>query len=397
MDNSSSTSKRRSLTLSSRLLQKRHSASPQNRVRASATQDVTKDLARDVTDTPRSPNTLDIAENVECTPPHKKLHSLDDSLDFSPHAANLSPSCLFSQTLVTGSPEVSWRWNCDGRGDKVNTTSDSGFDSEEFGPNAPARRKQVRVDAALEYRRKQLDNKQRQAQQLRDQELLQQRYDKLHKHLEQQQFEEASPSPPIPVETASVTVADDPALADFLNDSDTDCFLLEATQQLESNLAPKQAATTPTRHNDSDYFLLEATQQLESKLATKQAATTPTSHHRKSPSKEKRASFYMKFLEDESESEDWFSALDEVMLEATQPKKPRISLQRYKSMPNNTAATNGGNANSSSNENGTNNKCPSSSLPPGKVETPGIKRHASSHALSPATSCVRGNLFGRRK
>ncbi|KAH8311560.1 hypothetical protein KR044_006908 [Drosophila immigrans] len=389
MDNSSSTSKRRSLTLSSRLLQKRHSASPQNRVRASATQDVERDVASEAADF-----TL---ENVDSTPPHKKQYSLDDSLDFSPHA-NLSPSCLFSQTLVTGSPEVSWRWNSDGkgRGDKVNTTSDSGFDSEEFG--APAARRKQKVDAAFEYRRKQLDNKQRRAQQMRDHELLRERCDKLHRHLEQQFAcdattqpvtpsppQPATPSPPQPVTPSPpqsppsnqnpVAAATDAALEDFLNDSDTDCFLLEATQQLESNLVPKQPAA--------------------------KQATTPTSHHRKSPKenhhrkspKEKRASFYMKFLEDESESEDWFSALDEVMLEASQAKKPRTSLLRYKSMPNNTTTsttsvvTNGSTVSSSL---AANTKCSSStassSAVNGKLATPGIKRHASSHALSPATS-----------
>ncbi|KAH8359114.1 hypothetical protein KR093_004471 [Drosophila rubida] len=354
MDNSSTTSKRRSLTLSSRLLQKRHSASPQNRVRASATQEG----GRDAADTSCSPTTLDIAESVECTPPHKKSYSLDDSLDFSPHA-NLSPSCLFSQTLVTGSPEVSWRWNCAGnaRGDKVNTTSDSGFDSED----APARRKQVRVDAAFEYRRKQLDNKQRRAQQIRDHELLRERCDKLHRQLTDKSPESLrSPAPPAPPSPKVAAVAADAALADFLNDSDTDCFLLEATQQLESQVVTKQP-------------------------------TTPKSHH-KSP-QEKRSSFYMKFLEDESESEDWFTALDEVMLEATQPKKPRISLQRYKSMPSNTTNAD---ASSSTSSSANNTKCISSSTVTrnghkhdnvgGKLETPGIKRHASSHALSPATS-----------
>ncbi|XP_034485801.1 uncharacterized protein LOC117790455 [Drosophila innubila] len=376
MENTSTMSKRRSLTLSSRLLQKRHSASPQNRVRASATQDVARDG-----DTPRSP-TVNIVENVESTPPNKKMHSLDDSLDFSPHN-NLSPSCLFSQTLVTGSPEVSWRWNCDGngRGDKVNTTSDSGFDSEEFGPGALKqidRRKQVRVDAANEHRRKQLDNKQWRAQQIRDHELLRERCDKLHRQLDQQLA--APPSTalePEPYSSSKVAaVAADPALADFLNDSDTDCFLLEASQQLESDLAPKQA------------------------LKQASVSTTPTSHHKSH--KEKRSSFYMKFLEDESETEDWFVALDEAMLEATQPKKPRTSLQRYKSMPSNTAsdATISNIIVSSSLT--TKPSCSTSSAvsgsgKAGKADTPGFKRHASSHALSPATSSVRGNLFGRRK
>jgi len=133
----------------------------------------------------------------------------------------------------------------------------------------------------------------------------------------------------------------------------------------------------------------------------------------------------MKFLEDESETEDWFVALDEAMLEATQPKKPRTSLQRYKSMPSNTITTdaNVGNISVSSSLTTKPSSSTSSSslngnvLGSSKMDTPGIKRHASSHALSPAISngkwceynigfvkiysfyvfLARSNLFGRRK
>lgn len=282
---------------------------------------------------------------MESTPPHKRMQMLDDSLDFSQYSS-LSPSCLFSQTLVTGSPEVSWRWQCDnnGRRDKANTTSDSGFDSEEFGADAykrRERRKQVRADAANEHRRKQLDNREWRAQQIRDHELLRERCDKLHRQLDQQ-IAAPEATETNSTKSAAIEAVADPALADFLNDSDTDCFLLEASQQLESKV--QKAEQTP-------------------------AATTPTSHTKKK--NEKQCSFYMKFLEDESETEDWFVALDEAMLEATQPKKPRTSLQRYKSMPSKAA----------DNVVSTNTMCSTSSS-----DTPRIKRHASSHVLSPATS-----------
>ncbi|XP_064549767.1 uncharacterized protein LOC135436189 [Drosophila montana] len=374
MENASTINKRRSLTLTSRLLQKRHSASPQSRVRASASQEAPNDG-----DSPRS-STVRLADNVESTPPNKKNHTLDDSLDFSPRNS-LSPSCLFSQTLVTGSPEVSWRWNCDnnGRGDKVNTTSDSGFDSEEFGPNAckqKDRRKQVR-DAANEHRRKQFESRQWRAQQIRDHELLKERCDKLHRQLLDQQTAAPEATADAPASEIAAAAAD-PALADFLNDSDTDCFLVEASQQLESKLAPKQ---TPRQAP---------------------AATTPTSHHKSH--KEKQSSFYMKFLEDESETEDWFLALDEAMLEASNPKKPRLALQRYKSMPSKTAADASVSASVSCSAS-TDKHCIASSSSSSSAanagmtmsDTPRIKRHASTHALSPATSSARGNLFGRRQ
>ncbi|EDV92626.1 uncharacterized protein LOC6564436 [Drosophila grimshawi] len=368
MENASTVSKRRSLTLSSRLLHKRHSASPQSRVRASATQET----EREAEGSPGSP-TVTVRDSVESTPPHRTMHTFDDSIDFSPRTS-LSPSCLFSQTLVTGSPEVSWRWNCDNNarhGDKVNTTSDSGFDSEEFGPNAYGhreRRKLARADAAIELRRKQLDNRHWRAQQIRDNELLRERCDQLHRQLDQQHMEPATPEVPKAVEAVAAD-----ALSDFFNDSDTDCFLLEATQHLESKQSPKRTSSV--------------------------AATTPTSHLKRH--KEKQSSFYMKFLEDESESEDWFTALDEAMLEATQPKKPRTSLQRYNSMPSKTGAdvTVGHNV-SSCGVAPISASCSTSSAAAGvssMSDTPRIKRHASSHTLSPATSTARGNLFGGRR
>lgn len=330
-------------------------ASPQSRACATAAEDADADASLCESPTARRP------PNVESTPPSKKMHSLDDSLDFSPH--NLSPSFLLSQTLGTGSPEVGWRWNSEsnGRGDRVNTTSDSGFDSEEFGPGAfkqRDRRKQVRVDAANEHRRKQLDNKKRRAQQIRDHELLKERCNKLNKQLHQHCAAQEDPSKEpielpteIPPAVEHPAMGSDPALADFLNDSDTDCFLLEASQQLESKEPPAKAPVV----------------------------TTPKTH------KDKRASFYMKFLEDESETEDWFVALDEAMLEATQPKKQRNSLQRYKSMPSKTVADASVSNVTTSTSSGSAVTC---SVVQGKSDTPrnAIKRHASSHALSPATS-----------
>ncbi|KAH8417667.1 hypothetical protein KR222_003944 [Zaprionus bogoriensis] len=356
MENAPIINKRRSLTLGNRLLHKRHSASPQSRACASASASAAQEPGCDVD----ACGSRASAVNVECTPPSKKMHSLDDSLDFSPHNNRLSPSFLFSQSLVTGSPEVGWRWNSESttRGDRVNTTSDSGFDSEEFGLGAfkqRDRRKQVRVEAANEQRRKQLDNKQRRAQQLRDHELLKERCDKLHRQLDQHSGALVE-SPEAPLPAAEPPHAADAALADFLNDSDTDCFLLEATQQLESQSQLAGGHKSPV-------------------------VTTPTSHSK--CSKEKRASFYMKFLEDESESEDWLVALDEAMLQATQPKKPRISLQRYKSMPSNTAADTGVSNVAVTTSSSGSAVC---SVVAGKAETPRIKRHASSHALSPASA-----------
>ncbi|XP_016998440.2 uncharacterized protein [Drosophila takahashii] len=381
MDNSAFI-KRRSLTLSTRLLQKRHSASPQSCGRPGSGHDVSVSL-----ETPGSPNASTIGvitSDVESTPPHKHKPSLDDSVDFSPRLdVSLSPNCLFSQTLATESPEVGWRWN------RSNATTDSGFDSAEMGSLSQRERRRQIAFKGVEDRRSQLDNEQWRAKQMRANDLLKERCARLNSQLDQIAVSEAvnplqTPKipPPVAARTRSACkkvepepepVLPDP-MADFLNDSETDLFLLEASQQLESKVehqeAPKPKPST---------------------------STTPTSHHHNA----KRPSFYMKFLEDESEGdEDWLSALEEAVQQATMPKKPRTSLQRYKSMPT-TGGSSGGvstltNVVASGQGSST---CTSSSSASGSglKNTPRIKRHASSHALSPATSHARGKLFGSRK
>ncbi|EDV43590.1 uncharacterized protein Dana_GF18569 [Drosophila ananassae] len=373
--------KRRSVTLSTRLLQKRHSASPQSCGRPGPGQDVTLSA-----EAPGSPSSIvTISDDGESTPPHKRAPSLDDSVDFSPRLdVSLSPNYLFSQTLATESPEVGWRWN-------RSSTTDSGFDSAEItavSQNTRDRRRQIAFKGC-EDRRSQLDNEQWRAQQMRAREMLKERCDKLHRQLDQVAVSEkpipgTKVVPPVAARTRSASkktepkplapppVAADP-MADFLNDSETDMFLLEASQQLESKIDTQNACESKPKVS---------------------AITTPTSHH-----KTKRPSFYMKFLEDESESEDWLSALEEAVEQATMPKKPRTSLQRYKSMPT-TGDTSSGISTITSVTSGrgcSTNTSASNASGTALVNTPRIKRHASSHTLSPATSHARGKLFGSRK
>ncbi|XP_020811451.1 uncharacterized protein LOC110186578 [Drosophila serrata] len=373
--------KRRSLTLSTRLLQKRHSASPQScgRPGSGSAQDVSCS-----SETPGSPSSaVSITDDVESTPPHKRQPSLDDSVDFSPRLdVSLSPHCLFSQTLAIESPEVGWRWNR-----SSNATTDSGFDSAEL--SVRDRRRQITFKGC-EDRRSQLDNNQWRAQQMRARDLLKERCDKLHRQLDQVAVSEKVPEPmetprvsvPVAARTRSASKRPSPEsqppepalpvadpMVDFLNDSESDMFLLEASQQLESKL--------------------------EEQKPPKPAGTTPTSHH-----KAKRPSFYMKFLEDESESEDWLSALEEAVQQATMPpKKPRNSLQRYKSMPTTGDASSGISTLTNVMAGNGPATCTSASSASGSAlaDTPRMKRHASSHALSPATSHARGKLFGSRK
>ncbi|KAH8363249.1 hypothetical protein KR084_007509 [Drosophila pseudotakahashii] len=373
MDNSAFI-KRRSLTLSTRLLQKRHSASPQSCGRPGSGHDVSASL-----ETPGSPNASTIGvitSDVESTPPHKHKPSLDDSVDFSPRLdVSLSPNCLFSQTLATESPEVGWRWNRS----SSNATTDSGFDSAEIGSLSQRERRRQIAFKGVEDRRSQLDNEQWRAQQMRANVLLKERCARLNSQLDQIAVSEpVNPQqtpripPPVAARTRSACKKAEPApepvlpavadpMADFLNDSETDLFLLEASQQLESKVEHQEAPKPST-------------------------STTPTSHHHNA----KRPSFYMKFLEDESEGdEDWLSALEEAVQQATMPKKPRTSLQRYKSMPTTGGSSSGvstlTNVVGSGRDSST---CTSSSTASGSglKNTPRIKRHASSHALSPATS-----------
>ncbi|XP_022212552.1 uncharacterized protein LOC111067640 isoform X2 [Drosophila obscura] len=380
--------KRRSLTLSARLLHKRHSASPQNCGRPVGGNDAT-------TDAPGSPSSIvGPVDDVECTPPNKKSLSLDDSVDFSPRMdISLSPNCLFSQTLATESPEVGWRWNRNSNSNasvnlnpnKINTTTDSGFDSAELAAGKLKDRRRQLTMKGCEDRRNQQDNDLWRAKQIRARELLKERCDKLHRQLDQVAVSETPKPvpamvPPVAARTRSASkrptpepaapVAD-PAFADFLNDSETDMFLLEASQQLESKMVTQGTGSTAT-------------------AAT--TTTTPTSHH-----KTKRPSFYMKFLEDESESEDWLTALEEAVDQATMPKKPRTSLQRYKSMPTTGDISVGNGSCDNGSSKGSAAGASTSSALSSMAETPRIKRHASSHALSPATSHARGKLFGSRK
>uniref|UniRef100_A0A6P4EH03 Uncharacterized protein LOC108043309 n=1 Tax=Drosophila rhopaloa TaxID=1041015 RepID=A0A6P4EH03_DRORH len=373
--------KRRSLTLSTRLLQKRHSASPQSCGHPGSGHDVSVS-----SETPGSPNAscmVVTTSDVECTPPHKHKPSLDDSVDFSPRLdISLSPNCLFSQTLATESPEVGWRWNR-----SSNATTDSGFDSAEIGSLSQRERRRQIAFKGCEDRRSQLDNEQWRAQQMRANVLLKERCARLNSQMDQVAVSEAvvpiqAPRipPPLSARTRSAcklistetvlppTAAADP-MADFLNDSETDLFLLEASQQLESDIKP-QDAPKPS------------------------LSTTPTSHH-----KTKRPSFYMKFLEDESESEDWLTALEEAVQQATMPKKPRTSLQRYNSMPTTGDSSSGVSTltNVMAGKGPATYTSASSSSGSELKDTPRIKRHASSHALSPATSHARGKLFGSRK
>ncbi|XP_030370845.1 uncharacterized protein LOC115621361 [Scaptodrosophila lebanonensis] len=408
MENTPKVHRRLSTTLSNRLHQKRHSSSPQSHRGAS----VADSPAPPVSPTAELNN---CANNVECTPPNKKTLSMDDSVDFSPRLdISLSPSCMFSQTLATESPEVGWRWNrnsnsANRRNNRVNTTADSGFNSAETAErNFRERCKQkTENDNGYVARRNQQDNEQWRAQQIRARELLKERCNKLHKQLEQVASSSklsvsanaiiaapitASASAPMPntstagkrsaiaaklsmpssISPPAATLCHDSALNDFLNDSDTDCLLLEATQQVETKFELSQQIQKPT------------------------IRTTPTSHK-----KEQRPSFYMKFLEDEVETEDWLAGLDEAVLLATQAKKPRTSLQRYKSMPstdtpgetktsivNNAMAK--GTRSCNTGANSTTNTF-------NQVHSPRMRRHASSNVLSPVTSHVRSRLLGSRK
>ncbi|XP_017052822.1 uncharacterized protein LOC108095988 [Drosophila ficusphila] len=371
--------KRRSLTLSTRLLQKRLSASPQSCGRSGSAHDVSGSL-----EPPGSPNASSIGgftSDVESTPPHKQKASLDDSVDFLPRLdISMSPNCMFSQTLGTESPEVGWRWN-----QSSNATTDSGFDSAEIGSLSQKERRRQIAFKGWEDRRTQLDNEQWRAQQMRANILLKERCAKLNSQMDQIAVSEPedslqTPKIPPPVaartrsackKTSSEPLLPEPAaadpMADFLNDSDSDLFLLEASQQIESKIVPQEPPKPST-------------------------TTTPTSHN-----KAKRPSFYMKFLEDESESEDWLSALEEAVQQATMPKKPRTSLQRYKSMPTTGDSSSGVSTLTNLMAGKGTNTSTSASSSSELKDTPRIKRHASSHALSPGTSHARGKLFGSRK
>ncbi|KAM7360996.1 uncharacterized protein ACRADG_009131 [Cochliomyia hominivorax] len=194
-------------------------------------------------------------------------------------------------------------------------------------------------------------------------------------------------------------------LNDFFNDSDSDCFLLQATQEIESKMEAKTqpvfanfASTTPKSSTSSECISIPHASSAPA------ATTTPPPFPNKSftpiadsnsDNKEKRSSFYMKFLEDDC-TDDWFVSLDESVLQATQTKKPRTSLQRYKSMPAETAAnSNAILSKKDSNDNclivnPTNSeKCMENAVASSSSTMSKMKRHSSTHTLSPAGTSYR--------
>ncbi|XP_023290993.2 uncharacterized protein LOC111674580 [Lucilia cuprina] len=454
MDGTPKLQRKASLSLSTRLNHKRHSASPQNRLKTSTSNSAinTRELNNNHETLQRSPSVISICSDggIECTPPHKKMiMNLDDSLDYSPKVfdSSFSPTCLLSQTLAIDSPEVGWKWsrhatNGGSRGgskcgidDNSTRTPDSayaadssfasaGSSSTEVG-NVRSRADSYQQRIAYDARREQ---ELRRVEKTRAEEKLKQRCAKLQEQLKSAGTQSSktksqnkdnvkhssNSSSLLDVEMKSLPKSE-PAvkihtpekikkpelLNDFFNDSDSDCFLLEATQEIESKMEAKTqpayinfANKTPKSSSSSECNSIPHANSAPAATTTPPPIADLSSSN--STNKEKRSSFYMKFLEDDC-PDDWFVSLDEVVLQATQTKKPRTSLQRYKSMPAETAT----NSNVSSNKKDSNDNCIVDSKPNTSKRIPSedaasslsnlskMKRHSSTHTLSPAGTSYR--------
>lgn len=415
----------------------------------------------------RSPSVISICSDggIECTPPHKKIiMNLDDSMDYSPKVfdSSFSPTCMLSQTLAIDSPEVGWKWNRNtaagrgaGGGCEENTSThtpdsayaaDSSFasagsSSTELKTKVRTRGERLAYDARREDQRKMLEQELRRVEKTRAEEKLKQRCAKLQEQLKSAGTQKSnatsqntmvtsnssgnkrsSSSISMDVEmksqtsmtsttttTASTVKMKRPnskkeTLNDFFNDSDSDCFLLAATQEIESILDVKtqpafiDLTKNSTRSTNSPANSISSPcDSLTHANSAPAATTTPTtsSANKKHETKEKRSSFYMKFLEDDC-PDDWFVSLDDAILQATQSKKPRTSFQRYKSMPTETATIGAPAANIDCNTNIESTRLANISehnASPTSSNLSRMKRHSSTHSLSPASSNCKFLVF----
>ncbi|XP_065371155.1 uncharacterized protein LOC135963293 [Calliphora vicina] len=470
MDVTPKLQRKASLSLSTRLNHKRHSASPQNRLKTSTSNSGinSRDFNTNCETLQRSPSVISICSDggIECTPPHKKMMmNLDDSLDYSPKVfdSSFSPTCLLSQTLAIDSPEVGWKWSrhtSNGAGgprcameDNSTRTPDSayaadssfasaGSSSTEVGNFRTRGDYQQRIiyDGRREDQRKLFEHELRRVEKSRAEEKLKQRCAKLQEQLksagtlsskiksqnnkdnskttyncssvnyiDMKNQSNTSTSTEIAVKINTPEQNNKPELLnDFFNDSDSDCFLLEATQEIESKMKAKTqptfinfANTTPKSSTSSECTSIPHANSAPAATTTPPPnnaveSNTDLSSCSNSTNKEKRSSFYMKFLEDDC-PDDWFVSLDEVVLQATQTKKPRTSLQRYKSMPAETATK----ANVSLNKKDSNDNCimntktnsskwtTSEDAAASSLTISKMKRHSSTHTLSPAGTSYR--------
>lgn len=344
----------------------------------------------------RSPSVISACSDagVECTPPHKKITmSLDDSLEYSPKVfdSSFSPSRLLSQTLAIESPEVGWKWNCHSikrhekyqlDDDKSERTPDSAYAADSSFSSVSSGTKELATDARSrrDTYKERLERQLRRHEKAKAEEKLKQRCAKLQEQLEsagsqksilkpnsesiQQNIKDYNKITSVHLSslpdvcTKSYSMSSKPAqmlqekisvpeipnkieiMNDFFNDSDSDCLLLEATQEIESKMNVKtqpaflNIKSTMTQSTSSECLSLPHASSAPAATTTPPEPVTPTITPSCSGSakKEKRSSFYMKFLEDDC-PDDWFVSLDDVILQATQTKKPRTSLQRYKSLP----------------------------------------------------------------
>ncbi|TMW48601.1 hypothetical protein DOY81_006325 [Sarcophaga bullata] len=461
MDGTPKIKRKSSLSLSTRLNQKRHSASPQNRLKSSTSSSAanTRELNANLDVLQRSPSVISICSDggIECTPPHKKIMmNLDDSLEYSPKVfdSSFSPTCLLSQTLAIESPEVGWKWNRHsskrddkyGFEDNSTRTPDSAYaaDSSFTSVSSSSRELASNARSRRDSYKERLERQFRKYEKAKADEKLKERCAKLQEQLESAGSQKTSlksntesleknfknntkttsvhlhslpdvTSKSDSVSSESTRTPDVKMLSpekhkkieimnDFFNDSDSDCLLLAATQEIESKMNVKtQPAFVNIKSTSTQSTTFSESLSLPHASTAPAATTTPpipvtppiTPSCSSSAKKDKRSSFYMKFLEDDC-PDDWFVSLDEAILQATQTTKPRTSLQRYKSLPAETITKPSG---SSQVKDGNANFIMDSISNVSKKRTTTsddtfscssslsrMKRHSSTHTLSPASS-----------
>ncbi|XP_055905824.1 uncharacterized protein LOC129941260 [Eupeodes corollae] len=347
---------RKSLSLTSRL-RNRSSASPSPRHRLRTSID------------PSSPIAIQNDDSIEGTPPHRKFTF---NFPYSPtNDTDFSPRSILSQSS-NNSPDVTWQWTQE---DRPAATSSNTSKSTPNSANVKELRKKRSVERKEEIRRAELEK--RKTNKNKRDDLLKKQCEQVEliiskkcastlksvekDFVENKQFP-SEPSGFHDMKEKKEDLFDDSSFDGILEIEHTDLakpsvvlekkVITPRKKQTNSNAKVKKPASPiilppPTNSDldlllddsESEGLLLEASQQVEITFETKAKKSCTKELERsfeETPIDKDKSSTY-DFLQDSFD--DCFALVDEDAF-AAEPKKPRMSLQRYKSMPTESPTSN---------------------------------------------------------
>ncbi|XP_055850706.1 uncharacterized protein LOC129915247 [Episyrphus balteatus] len=346
---------------------------------------------------PSSPISIPNDGGVEGTPPHRKFtfnfpYSPSNDVDFSPRS-------MLSQSS-NNSPDVTWKWTQDDQSTETTIKSRSTPNStniKELRKKRSVERKEELRKAELEKRKaiktKREDVIKKQCEQM--ELIISKKCAETTKSFVDKDFVENKKR--LSTDSSGFgskgkeedDLFDDSAFDGILERVDTDLVSKPSvsldkkegsprTKQIDDvHVSPVASPTTAAKDKDLDLLddseseglLLEASQQVETSIETKTKKKSCTKELERSfeeiptVDKEEKASNY-DFLQDSFD--DCFALVDDDIF-AAEPKKPRTSLQRYKSMPTESPTS----------------KAPSSNVVKASPDKSKIRRYQSSSTIRP--------------